>query len=254
MTQSEGVICLAFAGTLGRFSFDVAFTVPMRGITALFGPSGSGKTTILRCVAGLQRLAGRLRVGDEIWQDDSKHVFRRPYRRPVGYVFQEPSLSPHLSVRQNLLYGARRVPSRERERALDLSEIVDLLGITYLLDRAPVALSGGERQRVAIGRALLAQPRLLLMDEPLAALDRPTKEEILPYLEALHESLAIPILYVSHDLGEVEQLADMLVLLDDGRVIGSGPLSTLEADSNLPLLRAPEATVTLEGIVAGIDE
>jgi molybdate transport system ATP-binding protein len=254
MTGGDATIDLAFAGRLGSFSLDVAFMAPMRGITALFGPSGCGKTTILRCVAGLQRLRGRLRVGDEIWQEDEARVFRRPYQRPIGYVFQEASLFAHLSVRQNLLYGARRVAAGERERALALSEIVELLGIGRLLDRDPVALSGGERQRVAIGRALLSRPRLLLMDEPLAALDRLTKEEILPYLEALHESLAIPILYVSHDIAEVERLADTLVLLEAGRVLASGPLPDLESDPELPLLRAPEAAVTLEGTVSSIDE
>jgi molybdate transport system ATP-binding protein len=254
MTGGDAIIDLAFAGRLGSFSLDVAFTAPMRGVTALFGPSGCGKTTILRCVAGLQRLRGRLKVGGETWQEDEARVFRRPYRRPVGYVFQEASLFAHLSVRRNLLYGARRVTASERERALALSEIVALLGIDHLLDRDPIALSGGERQRVAIGRALLSRPHLLLMDEPLAALDRPTKEEILPYLEALHESLAIPILYVSHDIAEVERLADTLVLLEAGRVLASGPLSDLESDPDLPLLRAPEAAVTLEGTVSGIDE
>jgi molybdate transport system ATP-binding protein len=253
MSGGEAAIELAFAARLGDFSLDVAFAVPMRGVSALFGPSGSGKTTILRCVAGLQRLSGRLRVGEEIWQDDASGIFRRPHRRPVGYVFQESSLFAHLSVRNNLLFGARRA-ARDRHGVFDFAEIVGLLGIGHLLDRAPAALSGGERQRVAIGRALLSQPRLLLMDEPLAALDRPTKDEILPYLEALHEYLAIPILYVSHDLAEVERLADTLVLLDDGHVVASGQLSALEADPQLPLLRAPEAAVTLTATVVGIDE
>lgn len=244
----------AFAGRLGSFALDVAFTAPMHGITALFGPSGCGKTTILRCVAGLHRLAGRLRVGDEVWQDDTTRSFRRPHRRHVGYVFQEPSLFPHLSVRRNLMFGARRVSVRARRGAFDFPEIATLLGIGRLLDRAPAALSGGERQRVAIARALLSQPRLLLMDEPLAALDRSTKEEILPYLEALHENLAIPILYVSHDIGEVERLADNLVLLRDGRVAACGPLPALQADPSLSLLKLPEAAVTLEGTVDGFDD
>ena len=254
MSGGEEAIELAFAGRLADFSLDVAFAVPMRGVSVLFGPSGSGKTTILRCVAGLQRLSGRLRVGEEIWQDDASGIFRRPHRRPVGYVFQESSLFAHLSVRNNLLFGARRAAARDRHGVDDFAEIVALLGIGHLLDRAPAALSGGERQRVAIGRALLSQPRLLLMDEPLAALDRLTKDEILPYLEALHEYLAIPILYVSHDLAEVERLADTLVLLDDGHVVASGKLSALEADPQLPLLKAPEAAVTLAATVVGIDD
>jgi molybdate transport system ATP-binding protein len=254
MSGQTGAIELAFAGRLGDFALDVAFAVPMHGITGLFGPSGCGKTTILRCIAGLQRLSGRLKVGKEVWQDDAAGLFRRPHQRPVGYVFQEPSLFPHLSVRDNLLYGARRVPPADNHGAVDLDGIVGLLGIGHLLERAPAALSGGERQRVAIGRALLSQPRLLLMDEPLAALDRLTKDEILPYLEALHDNLALPILYVSHDLGEVERLADVLVLLADGRVVSCGPLPALQADPDLPLLRAPEAAVTLPGTVTGFDE
>jgi len=251
MTGSQSSIGVRFAGALGAFSLDVAFTAPMLGVTGLFGPSGCGKTTILRCVAGLERLGGRLTVGGEVWQDDSRGVFRRPFRRPVGYVFQEASLFPHLSVRRNLLFGARRAGNDSGP--LHFADVVDLLGIGRLLDRAPLALSGGERQRVAVGRALLSQPRLLLMDEPLSALDRLTKDEILPYFEALHAELSIPILYVSHDIAELERLADTLVLLNDGRVEAHGPLATLETDPSLPLMRSLEAAVTLEGRVTGFD-
>ena len=254
MTENDETIDAAFTGTLGAFSLDVAFDVPMRGIAALFGPSGCGKTTILRCVAGLTRLAGHLTVGGERWQDDAGGTFRKPHERPIGYVFQEASLFPHLSARGNLLYGARRAAKANGKGTLGFDDIVEMLGIAHLLDRAPLALSGGERQRVAIGRALLSQPRLLLMDEPLAALDRVTKEEILPYLEALHENLSIPVLYVSHDIAEVERLADTLVLLDRGRVLAAGALTALESDPALPLLRARDAAVTLEGRIAGIDE
>jgi molybdate transport system ATP-binding protein len=254
MSHDHATIEANFNGTLGAFALDVAFTAPTRGITALFGPSGCGKTTVLRCMAGLSRLAGRLKVADEIWQDDATGTFRKPHQRRVGYVFQEASLFPHLSVRNNLLYGAQRAGEDGGPEPLSFDDTVSLLGIAPLLDRAPDALSGGERQRVAVGRALLSRPRLLLMDEPLAALDRPTKEEILPYLEALHESLSIPILYVSHDIGEVERLADTLVLLDKGRVRAVGPLAALEADPTLPLLRAPEAAVTLEGRISAIDD
>lgn len=254
MTGREATIQAAFAGVLGNFSLDVEFKAPMRGVTALFGPSGCGKTTVLRCMAGLQRLTGRLTVGDEIWQDDAQHIFRKPHERPIGYVFQEASLFPHLSVLKNLRYGARRAEKQGVELAIKEADIVELLGIGHLLGRAPLALSGGERQRVAVGRALLSQPRLLLMDEPLSALDRMTKDEILPYFEALHEHLSIPILYVSHDIAEVERLADTLVLLERGRVLASGPLFELEADPSLPLLRAPEAAVTLEARIAGVDE
>ena len=245
-----GTISADYAGQLGGFSLDVAFDMPMRGITGLFGPSGCGKTTILRGMAGLHRLAGRLAVGKSVWQDDASGVFLPPHRRPIGYVFQEASLFPHLSVRGNLQYGLRRAG---RNGVLTFDDVVDLLALARLLDRAPLALSGGERQRVAVGRALLSQPRLLLMDEPLSALDRMTKAEILPYFEALHSSLALPIIYVSHDIGELERLADTLVLLDHGRVIASGPLHELQADPALPLLGMPEASVILEGRIADVD-
>jgi molybdate transport system ATP-binding protein len=248
-----GGIDAAFTGRLGAFPVDMALAAPMRGITALFGPSGCGKTTLLRCVAGLERLSGRLAVGGEVWQDDAAGIFLKPHRRAVGYVFQEASLFPHLSVRDNLLYGARRAASAD-PAAIDFDAAVELLGIAHLLGRAPAALSGGERQRVAVGRALLSRPRLLLMDEPLSALDRMTKEEILPYLEALHENLSIPVLYVTHDIAELERLADTLVLIDRGRIVAAGPLADLQADPALPLLRAPDASVTLEGVVSGFDE
>jgi molybdate transport system ATP-binding protein len=168
-------------------------------------------------------------------------------------VFQEANLFPHLSVRDNLLYGARRVKGAAH-RGGELDDIVSLLGIGHLLDRSTTVLSGGERQRVAVGRALLSRPRVLLMDEPLSALDRLTKEEILPYFEMLHEKLALPIVYVSHDFAEVERLADTLVLMQSGRVTACGPLRDLQTDPALPLLSAPDATVMLDGIVAGFDD
>ena len=253
MSSSGATISARYAGTLGRFRLDVAFEAPMRGITALFGPSGCGKTTILRCVAGLNRLPGRLVVDGDLWQDHATGRFREPYRRPVGYVFQEASLFPHLSARGNLLYGRRRALKTGAADEIRLDDVVDLLGIAALLDRATGALSGGERQRVALGRALLTQPRLLLMDEPLAALDRMTKEEILPYFEALHASLSIPVFYVSHDISEVERLADHLVLLDAGRVVAAGPLHELLSDTRLPIARSREASTVLETRVGGFD-
>ena len=252
MAAGEGIDA-AFSGTLGAFHLDVAFTAPMRGITGLFGPSGCGKTTALRCMAGLERLGGQLHVDGATWQDDATGTFLKPHRRPVGYVFQEANLFPHLSARNNLRYGARRATGADHG-GLDFDGVVDLLGIGHLLDRAPAALSGGERQRVALGRALLSRPRLLLMDEPLSALDRMTKEDILPYFEALRDTLAIPLLYVSHDVAELERLADRLVLIDDGRVVASGALSDLETDPDLPLQRAPDAAVTLEAMVAVFDD
>jgi molybdate transport system ATP-binding protein len=254
MTQASSEISTALAGTLGSFSLDVAFKMPMRGVTALFGPSGCGKTTILRCMAGLQHIPGHFIVGDQVWQDSAKGVFVRTHERPLGYVFQEASLFQHLNVRQNLLYGAKRAGNAPTSDALDFDAIVELLGIGHLLERSPIALSGGERQRVSVGRALLSRPRILLMDEPLSALDRMTKEEILPYFERLHESLALPVVYVSHDIGEVARLADTLVLLAKGRVIASGPLELLQTDPSLPLIAAPDAAIMLEGRVESIDE
>lgn len=249
--NTEDRISVSFSGRLGDFELDASFAAPGQGITALFGPSGCGKTTILRCVAGLQRLAGVCRVGGETWQEGG--VFLPPHRRPVGYVFQEASLFPHLSVRGNLLYGARGASPPGGPGRIGFDETVELLGLRRLADRAPQRLSGGERQRVAIGRALLSQPRLLLMDEPLSALDRDSRDEILPFLERLHETLAIPVLYVTHDIAEAERLADHLVLLRGGRVIAAGSLPDLQSDIDLPLARQREAAVTLDAVVTAHD-
>jgi molybdate transport system ATP-binding protein len=228
---SEG-LDVRLAGALGAFALDVAFAAPARGVTALFGRSGSGKTSILRAVAGLQHLPGRVTLGADIWQDDAR--FLPPHKRPVGYVFQEASLFPHLSVAQNLAFGQRRASRVGTPQAVRQGDVVELLGLGKLLDRSPAKLSGGERQRVAVGRALLAQPRLLLMDEPLSGLDQISREEILPYFEALHENLAVPALYVSHDLAEVTRLADHLVVLDAGRAVASGPLADVLLAPGLP--------------------
>jgi molybdate transport system ATP-binding protein len=203
-----------FTGRLGGFALDAVFALQPTGITALSGPSGSGKTTLLRCVAGLTRLPGRLTVDGETWQDAG--AFLPPHRRPVGVVFQDASLLAHLSVRGNLAYGARRTRAKAQ---VGLDDTVDLLGLAPLLARAPANLSGGERQRVALGRALLTQPKLLLMDEPLSSLDAAAKAEILPYLERLHRGLAIPALYVSHDAGEIARLADRVIYMREGRIV-----------------------------------
>lgn len=253
MTQA-GADDLSFSGqgNLGSFSLDATFAVPARGITAIFGASGCGKTTVLRCLAGLQRLPGHVRLRGETWQDSAHGVFVPPHARHLGYVFQEASLFPHLSVRDNLLFGARRVATPAAE-GLAFDDIVDLLDIPHLLDRSTARLSGGERQRIAVGRALLAQPRLLLMDEPLSALDKISKDEILPYFELLHERLALPIVYVSHDFSEVERLADTLVLMEKGRVRAHGPLRALQLDPALPLLTSPDAGAVLEGVITAYD-
>ncbi len=234
------------------FALDVDLALPGRGVSALFGPSGCGKTSCLRAIAGLDRVAGGfVAVDGEVWQDDSRGLFVPPHRRAVGYVFQEPSLFAHLSVQGNLDYGLRRAA---RPHALDAADVVAMLGLEGLLPRDPAALSGGERQRVAIARALLGQPRLLLMDEPLAALDAARKAEILPYLARLHDSLAIPLLYVSHALDEVAQLADQLVLLGGPHGVHSGPLAPMLARLDLAAAFADDPGVVIETTVGAHDD
>ena len=238
---------------LGEFRLDAGFEAPGRGVTALFGPSGSGKTTLLRCLAGLERASnGYLEVNGEIWQDDSKGIYLPTHRRPLGYVFQEASLFPHLSVRRNLEYGWKRIPAAQRRVGFD--QAVELVGIGPLLARDPARLSGGERQRVAIARALLVSPDLLLMDEPLAALDLASKGEILPYLERLHDELSIPVLYVSHSPDEVARLADYMVLMEKGRSLASGPLKDMLARLDIPLAHGDEAGVVIDMVVGEHDE
>lgn len=234
------------------FELDVDLALPGRGVTALFGHSGSGKTSLLRCIAGLERNArGRLEINGETWQDSERGLFVPTHKRALGYVFQEASLFEHLSVRRNLAYGEKRIPVAERW--VKLEQAVELLGIGHLLERMPARLSGGERQRVGMARALLTSPRLLLMDEPLAALDGKRKAEILPYLERLHDELDIPVLYVSHSPDEVARLADHLVLMDEGRVLASGPLGETLARLDLPTALDDDAGVVVEGRVIGHD-
>src|SRR5690554_1546868 len=248
MDQQER-IDVRLDGRLGSFRLDVDFQVPSHGVTALFGPSGCGKTSVLRCIAGLQRLPGEIVVAGEVWQDARRFV--PPHKRAIGYIFQEASLFPHLSVRRNLTYGERR--ARGEAQQIQFDEVVELLGLAPLVDRVPAHLSGGERQRVSIGRALLSQPRLLLMDEPLSALDRMAKDEILPYFEALHANLAIPIILVSHDISEVERLADHLVALKAGRVISSGPINIALTDPSLPFGRNRDSAAVLPATVVRKD-
>ena len=222
-------------------------------MTALFGPSGCGKTTVLRCIAGLLRVGdGVCEIDGDVWQERDG-TYLPTHRRPLGYVFQEASLFAHLSVRRNLLFGAPRHDDGAARRKIAFDEVVELLGVTALLDRSPRNLSGGERQRVAIGRALLSQPKLLLMDEPLSALDRATKNEILPFLERLRDRLSLPVVYITHDLAEVERLADQIVLMEKGRVIAAGPLAELQSDPNLPLATGREAAVSLGAVIEAHD-
>ena len=235
---------------LGDFELTAAFEAPAQGITALFGRSGSGKTSVLRAVAGLYKAPGaKVKINGEVWQDGRSFV--PTHQRPLGYVFQEASLFPHLSVRRNLEYGWRRIAATERQIKFD--DVVELLGITPLLQRATVRLSGGERQRVAIARALLTSPKLLLMDEPLSALDHGAKQAILPYLESLHDEFAIPSLYVSHDPNEVARLADHMVLMEQGRVVAQGDAANLLTRLDLPLAGYDDAASLLEGVVSAHD-
>lgn len=237
----------------GDFTLDVDLALPDRGVSALFGHSGSGKTTCLRAIAGLERASGGyVALGGEVWQDEARGLFVPTHRRALGYVFQEASLFPHLSVRANLEFGLKRVAAGARRFAL--GPVAEMLGIGPLLERSPASLSGGERQRVAIARALLSSPRLLLMDEPLAALDLKRKQEILPYLERMHDELSIPIVYVSHAPDEVARLADHLVLLEAGRVAASGPLGELLARADLPAVFADETGVVLDTVLAEHEE
>ncbi len=231
------------------FTLEVDLTLPGQGVSVLFGPSGCGKTTMLRCLAGLQPCTGEVRVHGETWQDQS--IFLPVHQRPLAYVFQEPSLFSHLSVRGNLTYGQKRVPPGRRKVAFD--EAVAWLGLESLLERRPEGLSGGQRQRVAIARALLCSPRLLLLDEPLAALDHRSKAEILPYLERLHGQLDIPLIYVTHSPDEMARLADHLVVMQDGRALASGPLTTTLARLDLPILHEENAGVALDAQVVEKD-
>lgn len=210
------------------FTLDVNVTTPP-GVTVLFGPSGSGKTTLINAVAGLLRPDhGRIAADDFMLLDTGAQRFLPPHRRRIGYVFQEGRLFPHLTVRQNLLYGRWFAPRDAQPENLD--RVVDMLGIAPLLSRRPGALSGGEKQRVAIGRALLSAPRMILADEPLAALDEARKVEILPYFERLRDEVSIPILYVSHSSAEVARLATTVIALREGRVAAMGPPEQVLSD------------------------
>jgi len=239
-----------FKMKLDDFLLEASFEITAVGITAFFGPSGSGKTTLLRCIAGLERSTGSFHVEGDIWQNED--TFIPTYQRPIGYVFQEASLFSHLSIRDNLEYGYKRVALADRRVSLD--QVVEWLGLSQIIERSdPNKLSGGERQRVAIGRALLTSPQLLLMDEPLASLDTVSKQKILPYLECLHRELEIPILYVSHSLEEVARLADHLVLLEQGQVIASGALNEMLPRLDLPTAHLDDTGVVIEATVTEQD-
>ncbi len=227
------------------FVLDVDLQLPGQGITALFGPSGCGKTTCLRSIAGLERAQGQVTVNGHVWQDDASRCWLPTHRRGLGYVFQEASLFPHLSVHENIHYGLRRTPVARQRVALE--QLLELLGIAQLLGRKPATLSGGERQRVAIARALATSPQMLLMDEPLSALDAERKAEVLPYLDRLQAHLD------SHALDEVARLASHLVLLRAGRVLAQGATATMLSRLDLPLSQGDTATAVIDARVLAHD-
>lgn len=245
-------LCVNLQWQRRGFALDVAFDVPAQGITAVFGASGCGKTTLLRCIAGLDRAdTGQVSLEGACWQNSARNIFVPTHRRRLGYVFQDAALLDHLTVAGNLEYGYRRTPLAERSVSLD--QAVDWTGIGSLLARRTQGLSGGERSRVAIARALATSPRLLLMDEPLAALDTQAKSDILPYLERLHRELSIPVLYVSHALDEVARLADHMVYLEQGRQLAAGDLSAMLTRPDLPLSHSDEASAVIDARVQGLD-
>mgnify|MGYP003673947607 CR=1 FL=1 len=254
MTESgseSGDIELRYRLLRESFSLDIAQCLPMRGITGIFGPSGSGKTSLLRCIAGLEVAEDAfLRVDSATWDDSARSFCLPTHQRALGYVFQEPRLFPHLDVRSNLHYGRRRA---RHAAAADFDDVVALLGLDSLLGRSPSDLSGGESQRVAIGRAVLSAPRIILMDEPLAALDAGRRHEVLPFIERLHAHFDIPVLYVSHSIDEICQLCDQLLVLEDGRVLANGDLQSVLARTDLPMLGGAEAGAVLNAVVADYD-
>lgn len=245
-----GAITARFRLDYSGFQLDADLALPGSGVSVLFGDSGSGKTSLLRCIAGLHHAPkGFLEINGNVWQDSENGVFIPTHKRSLGYVFQEANLFPHLTVAGNLQYGLKRIG--QPFGVVNLDQIIELLGIGHLLDRLPQKLSGGESQRVAIARALVLNPEVLLMDEPLASLDLKRKQEILPYLNRLHQQTHIPILYVTHSQQEVAQLADYLVILSEGRVLASGTLSQTLSRIDVPFAHDKEAATVWEVTVTG---
>ena len=234
---------------LKGFTLDAKFTTPDKGITVIFGPSGSGKTTLLRAIAGLEKGdSGFLKVGDSIWQTDDNFV--PTHKRQIGYVFQDAGLFDHLDVSGNLNYVTKRKTGLKK---VFIDSIYTLLDIESLLNRRIGQLSGGEKQRVAIARALLTNPKILLLDEPLSALDLKRKNEILPYLDSLHNQLEIPILYVTHSQDETSRLADHIMLIEDGKIIGNGPINEMLTSFDMPLSHSGDAISIFEARVISRD-
>ncbi|ALS97993.1 molybdenum ABC transporter ATP-binding protein [Lacimicrobium alkaliphilum] len=232
--------------TLKRADFELncAFELPETGISALFGPSGCGKTTLLRCIAGLEKnCTGTLSVQGHVWQDNNHFI--PAHQRQLGFVFQQPNLFAHFSALGNIRYAQKRAWPGNNNKTIEIDGLITLLGLEPLLERKPHTLSGGEQQRVAIARALAINPALLVMDEPLSALDYQRKQEILPYLQKLHKELAIPMLYVSHSRDEIAQLADTLLLMENGRIQAQGQLYELLTRLDLPLAHRSDATTVI---------
>ena len=251
--MSTPAITLSIALQRADFNLAIDVAFPAQGVTALFGPSGSGKTTVLRCIAGLERASGRIAIDDEVWQDYQRRIFVPTWQRQLGYVFQEASLFEHLDVRRNLEFGLNRLHIERAVARTALDDAIDLLGIAALLGRSTINLSGGERQRVAIARALVTQPKILLLDEPLASLDVARRKEILPWLERLHRELQIPVIYVTHSLDELAKLADHVVMLENGCVTASGALREICTNAAMAAAAGDEAGVVIESRITGVD-
>jgi len=247
------VLRIALRKRRREFELQAAFDAPTPGVIALFGRSGSGKTTLVEMLAGLLPPdEGAVQLSGSVLTDTARGIDVPPEQRRIGYVFQDARLFPHLSVAGNLRYGLKR--AGRSPRFIGFEEVVGLLGLAALLERRPHELSGGERQRVALGRALLSQPQLLLLDEPLASLDLPRREEVLPYLEALRDRLSIPMVYVSHQFEEVLRLATYLVLLEAGRVLAAGPVDEISLRAELRRIVAPDLVGSVvDGTVAAVD-
>jgi len=246
------VIDFSLQQRLGHFQLDASAHLPATGVTALFGPSGSGKSTLLQVLAGLIKAQGHIKLPNSVWQNDDKGVCLPAHQRAVGYVFQQAELFPHLTVLDNLCFGYQRL--QPSQRIIQRDAVIELLALGGLLQRHPVALSGGEQQRVAIGRALLTSPDWLLMDEPLSGLDSAKKHEIMHYLNALHQSWPLPILYVSHVMEEISQLADWVLLMDQGRITHHGRLQEVLVTLDAPLAHGADAGTLIEAKVLSHDE
>ncbi len=252
LTNSENAVGVNCKVVKGAFTLEVDITLAGRGVTAIFGASGSGKTTLLRCIAGLDKPGtGVIHFNGQPWQNPE--TFIAPHARPVGYVFQNPGLFPHLCVAGNLRYATKRAAGT-RITDTDYSKVIDVLKLAPLLERKAWELSGGEAQRVAIARALLVKPKLLLMDEPLSALDATAKQEVMAFLEHIKYQYSLPIFYVSHSINEVMRLADDMVVLDKGKVQTQGSVVEVFSNLNLPFQTGDESGVILHGAVESIDQ